>query len=60
MGEHYKLVILSNADESFLAESVPRLVAEFHAGSSTAEQAGYDKLGTRRSSRCWTKSGRGA
>jgi len=39
MGEHYKLVILSNADDSFLAESVPRLGAEFH----TAEQAGYYK-----------------
>src|SRR4029079_5870861 len=42
MGEHYKLVILSNADESFLAESVPRLGAEFHA-VFTAEQAGYYK-----------------
>ena len=42
MGEHYKLVILSNADESFLAESVPRLEADFHA-VFTAEQAGYYK-----------------
>ena len=42
MGEHYKLVILSNADESFLAESVPRLGADFHA-VFTAEQAGYYK-----------------
>lgn len=42
MGEHYKLVILSNADDSFLAESVPRLGADFHA-VFTAEQAGYYK-----------------
>ena len=42
MGENYKLVILSNADDSFLAESVPRLGAEFHA-VFTAEQAGYYK-----------------
>lgn len=42
MGENYKLVILSNADDSFLAESVPRLEADFHAVLS-AEQAGYYK-----------------
>ena len=42
MGEHYKLVILSNADDSFLEDSVPRLGAEFHA-VYTAEQAGYYK-----------------
>ena len=42
MGENYKLVILSNADDSFLAESVPRLGADFHA-VLTAEQAGYYK-----------------
>lgn len=42
MGENYKLVILSNADDSFLAESVPRLGAEFHA-VFTAEQAGFYK-----------------
>ena len=42
MGEHYKLVILSNADDSFLAESVPRLEADFHA-VYTAEQAGFYK-----------------
>jgi 2-haloacid dehalogenase len=38
MAEHFKLVILSNADDSFLAESVPRLGADFHA-VYTAEQA---------------------
>ena len=42
MGEHYKLVILSNAGDSFLEESVPRLGADFHA-VFTAEQAGYYK-----------------
>jgi 2-haloacid dehalogenase len=42
MGEHYPLVILSNADDSFLAESVPRLGADFHA-VFTAEQAGFYK-----------------
>jgi 2-haloacid dehalogenase len=42
MGESYKLVILSNADDSFLAESVPRLETDFHA-VLTAEQAGYYK-----------------
>jgi 2-haloacid dehalogenase len=42
MGEHYKLVILSNADDSFLEESVPRLGAPFHA-VYTAEQAGFYK-----------------
>jgi 2-haloacid dehalogenase len=42
MGEHYKLVILSNADDAFLKESVPRLGADFHA-VYTAEQAGYYK-----------------
>ncbi len=38
MGDNYKLVILSNADDSFLDVSVPRLGAEFHA-VYTAEQA---------------------
>jgi len=42
MGEHYKLVILSNADASFLEESVPRLEAKFHA-VFTADQAGSYK-----------------
>jgi 2-haloacid dehalogenase len=42
MGENYKLVILSNADDSFLEVSVPRLGAEFHA-VFTAEQAGFYK-----------------
>jgi 2-haloacid dehalogenase len=42
MGEHYKLVILSNGDDAFLDESVPRLGADFHA-VFTAEQAGYYK-----------------
>ena len=42
MGENYKLVILSNADDSFLEETVPRLGADFHA-VFTAEQAGYYK-----------------
>jgi 2-haloacid dehalogenase len=42
MGEHYKLVILSNADDSFLEGSVPKLGAEFHA-VYTAEQAGVYK-----------------
>jgi 2-haloacid dehalogenase len=38
MGDNYKLVILSNADDSFLDISVPRLGADFHA-VLTAEQA---------------------
>ena len=38
MGDNYKLVILSNADDSFLDMSVPRLGADFHA-VYTAEQA---------------------
>jgi 2-haloacid dehalogenase len=42
MAEHYKLVILSNASNDFLEESVPRLEAPFHA-VFTAEQAGYYK-----------------
>lgn len=42
MGENYPLVILSNADDSVLAQSVPRLGAPFHA-VYTAEQAGYYK-----------------
>ena len=42
MAEHYKLVILSNADDAFLVESVPRLEADFHA-VYTAEQAGFYK-----------------
>ncbi|WP_328417000.1 hypothetical protein OG542_37840 [Streptomyces violaceus] len=35
-------MILSNADDSFLAESVPRLGADFHA-VFTAQQAGFYK-----------------
>ena len=42
MGENYRLVILSNADDSFLDISVPRLGADFHA-VYTAEQAGAYK-----------------
>jgi 2-haloacid dehalogenase len=42
MAEEFPLVILSNADDSFLKESVPRLGAEFHA-VYTAEQAGFYK-----------------
>jgi 2-haloacid dehalogenase len=42
MGERYKLVILSNADDSFLEESVPKLGVDFHA-VYTAEQAGFYK-----------------
>ena len=42
MGEHYNLVILSNAEDSYLAESVPRLGADFYK-VFTAEQAGYYK-----------------
>jgi 2-haloacid dehalogenase len=42
MGENYKLVILSNADDAFLDVSVPRLEADFHA-VHTAEQAGFYK-----------------
>jgi 2-haloacid dehalogenase len=42
MGDNYKLVILSNADNSFLDVSVPKLGAEFHA-VYTAEQAGFYK-----------------
>jgi len=42
MGDNYKLVILSNADDSFLEESVPRLGTDFHA-VYTAEQAGFYK-----------------
>jgi 2-haloacid dehalogenase len=42
MAEHYKLVILSNADTSFLDESVKRIGVSFHA-VFTAEQAGYYK-----------------
>ena len=38
MGDNYKLVILSNADDSFLDVSVPRLGADFHS-VLTAEQA---------------------
>jgi 2-haloacid dehalogenase len=38
MGENYPLVALSNADDSFLEISMPRLGAEFHA-VLTAEQA---------------------
>ena len=38
MGENYQLVALSNADDSFLDISMPRLGAEFHA-VLTAEQA---------------------
>jgi 2-haloacid dehalogenase len=42
MSEHYKLVIFSNADTSYLDISVPRLGAPFHA-VFTAEQAGFYK-----------------
>ncbi|GAB3855345.1 haloacid dehalogenase type II [Nocardioides maradonensis] len=42
MAEKYPLVILSNADTSFLDVSVPRLGAPFHA-VFTAEQAGFYK-----------------
>jgi 2-haloacid dehalogenase len=42
MGENFPLVILSNADNSFLDVSVPKLGADFHA-VYTAEQAGYYK-----------------
>lgn len=42
MGEHYKLVIISNGDDRHLAASVPRLGADFHA-VLTAEQSGYYK-----------------
>jgi 2-haloacid dehalogenase len=38
MGDNYQLVILSNADDSFLDISVPKLGADFHA-VLTAEQA---------------------
>lgn len=38
MGENYQLVALSNADDSFLDISMPRLGADFHA-VLTAEQA---------------------
>jgi 2-haloacid dehalogenase len=42
MGAEYQLVILSNADTSFLDISVPKLGADFHA-VFTAEQAGFYK-----------------
>jgi 2-haloacid dehalogenase len=42
MSEHYPLVILSNADTSYLDVSVPKLGADFHA-VYTAEQAGFYK-----------------
>jgi 2-haloacid dehalogenase len=42
LAENFPLVILSNADTSFLDISVPRLGAEFHA-VYTAEQAGAYK-----------------
>jgi len=42
MAERYPLVILSNADDEFLAASVARLGAPFHA-VYTAEQAGVYK-----------------
>jgi 2-haloacid dehalogenase len=38
MGDNYKLVALSNADDSFLDISIPKLGADFHA-VYTAEQA---------------------
>ena len=38
MGDNYKLVALSNADDSFLEISIPKLGADFHA-VLTAEQA---------------------
>jgi 2-haloacid dehalogenase len=42
MGDNYPLVILSNADDSFLDISVPTLGANFHS-VFTAEQAGFYK-----------------
>lgn len=42
LGEHYPLVILSNADTSYLDVSVPKLGADFHA-VYTAEQSGFYK-----------------
>ncbi|WP_247045519.1 hypothetical protein [Arthrobacter rhizosphaerae] len=41
-GDNYKLVALSNADNSFLDISIPKLGAEWHA-VFTAEQAGTYK-----------------
>ncbi|WP_307102388.1 hypothetical protein [Arthrobacter globiformis] len=41
-GDNYKLVALSNADDSFLDISIPKLGAEWHA-VFTAEQAGAYK-----------------
>jgi len=34
MGERYKLLILSNADDSFVAESAPRLEADFRTAGA--------------------------
>ena len=42
MAEHFKLVIISNADTTFLDVAVPKLEAEFHA-VYTAQQAGFYK-----------------
>jgi 2-haloacid dehalogenase len=42
MGDNYPLVILSNADDSYLDVSVPKLGANFHS-VFTAEQAGFYK-----------------
>jgi 2-haloacid dehalogenase len=42
MGDNYPLVILSNADTSYLDVSVPKLGASFHS-VFTAEQAGFYK-----------------
>jgi 2-haloacid dehalogenase len=42
MGDNYPLVILSNADTSYLDVSVPKLGANFHS-VFTAEQAGFYK-----------------
>jgi 2-haloacid dehalogenase len=42
MAEHYPLVIVSNADTSYLDVSVPRLGVDFHA-VYTAEQSGFYK-----------------
>jgi 2-haloacid dehalogenase len=42
LGEHYPLVILSNANTRYLDVSVPKLGADFHA-VYTAEQAGFYK-----------------
>ncbi|WP_354263522.1 hypothetical protein [Arthrobacter sp. OAP107] len=45
-GDNHKLVARSNADDSFLDISIPKLGADWHA-VFTAEQAGAYKLGFR-------------